>query len=309
MIYQHRKCPICNSEEVDLSSQIKSDPEAEKLSLNKLTDSWLGFFKIKLFMSYFKCKECKLLYCPKYFSQEQLSTLYKDMPHNMDCVPTNLLDKTQEDYLNFLKKFSSLEGNYLEVGADIGLFLKHAKNNGNFSKYYIYEPNISSHTRLIKEIGSSEKLLSNNMENFNEVPNNSIDNAIMIHVIDHVTDPLQKLRDLKDKLINNSKILIVCHDENSLLRKIFRAKWPAFCLQHPQLFNIDTLSNLLSTAGYEVIENKKSKNYFDLEFLINHLIWALGINKTFKFNLFKKISYGLKLGNIIFVAQPKKKQN
>ena len=63
----------------------------------------------------------------------------------------------------------------------------------------------------------------------------------------------------------------------------------------------------MSTAGYEVIENKKSKNYFDLEFLINHLIWALGINKTFKFNLFKKISCGLKLGNIIFVAQPKKK--
>ena len=179
-------------------------------------------------MSYFKCKECKLLYCPKYFSQEQLSTLYKDMPHNMDCVPTNLLDKTQEDYLNFLKKFSSLEGNYLEVGADIGLFLKHAKNNGNFSKYYIYEPNISSHTRLIKEIGSSENFCQITWKILMRCQITHTDNAIMIHVIDHVTDPLQKLRDLKDKLKNNAKILIVCHDENSLLRKIFRAKWPAF---------------------------------------------------------------------------------
>lgn len=304
MKYSVNSCPNCKSFEYFPNSKISSNPLGESLSFKDLAESWRGFFKTKPFLSYYRCKKCKLLYARQYsILYKRLPSLYKNMLHNMDDVDITLLDKTQSYYYKILKKYISSRDNYLEIGADIGLFLNKIKENTPFSKYWIYEPNELSHEKLLKVLNLSNYYLSKEMNHLNKITSCSIDIAVMIHIVDHLVNPLERLSEIRKKLKKNGKLMIVCHDENSLLRKIFRSKWPAFCLQHPQIFNKNTLTNILENAGYIVVERRKSKNYFDMEFLLNNLIWALGIRKIIKSNLLKKISFGLKLGNILFIAK------
>jgi hypothetical protein len=142
------------------------------------------------------------------------------------------------------------------------------------------------------------------MFEFTNIPDNSAGVAVMIQVLDHLLDPVATLTALKAKLLPNAKLLIVTHNERSLLRKIVGWRWPAFCLQHPQIYNSNTIAKLLEMAGYKIDSINKTRNYFELSFLIKHLLWSFGI-KIKSVPKFFNITIGLKLGNIATIATPK----
>ena len=126
----------------------------------------------------------------------------------------------------------------------------------------------------------------------------------MIQVLDHLLDPVATLSELKTKLLPGAKLLLVTHNEQSLLRKLIGWKWPAFCLQHPQIYSPQSITQLLEKAGYTVNSIKRTKNYFQASFLLKHLLWALGI-KVQTIPRILDFTVGLKLGNMITIATPK----
>jgi hypothetical protein len=103
------------------------------------------------------------------------------------------------------------------------------------------------------------------------------------------------------KLDKGGTVLIVTHDESSLLAKIFKQKWPAYCLQHPQLYCQESMRNFLDGIGFSVKEISKSVNYFPATYLFKHALWACGL----KWTMIPKFNWPiipLKLGNIITIA-------
>ena len=141
------------------------------------------------------------------------------------------------------------------------------------------------------------------MFNFSMIPDSSSSVAVMIQVLDHLLDPVETLKELKKKLVPNAKLLLVTHNEQSLLRRLVGWRWPAFCLQHPQIYSPQSITKLLEKAGYKVESINRTKNYFEFSFLLKHLLWALGLKvksvpKIFNFTV------GLKLGNIATLASP-----
>lgn len=298
--YISRDCPICGSNEP--AAEVWSSIKAEQSDYSILKDIWNGFFKEKMIFTYSRCGKCKTLYCKKFFSNDQLSELYSQMPANMDEVPLAALKKTQRGYFNFLKKNSSLSGNFLEVGPDIGLFTENCIKSANYKKYWLFEPNISVKKNLESVAKNKEFSIVHEMFDFKCLPENSIDTAVFIHVMDHLIDPLIYLKSLESKLKKGSKILIVTHDEKSILRKIFKLKWPAFCLQHPQLYNMETTKNLLGECNFRIISQNKTKNYFKISFLLKHFLWAIGVKINHVPDFFG-LTIGLKLGNIITIAE------
>jgi hypothetical protein len=98
---------------------------------------------------------------------------------------------------------------------------------------------------------------------------------------------------------------MVTHDESSLLRKIIGLRWPPFCLQHPQIYNPKSMIAILDKAGYEVIHQEKTTNYFPISFLIKHFFWAIGIRINWAPSFFG-LTLGLKLGNLLTVARIRK---
>jgi hypothetical protein len=301
--YLHRACPVCASLKTQ-GKETSSPLPANKLKFTELMQYWNGFFKQKVIFSYARCEGCGLLYCPTFFNEAQLEKLYGQMPANMDDVPLAELNNTQYGYFKALKKSSPLEGGFIEIGPDIGLFTQHCVREGSFHKYWLFEPNREVKAVLEGVVKGRSAQVIHEMFNFSAVPDVSASAAVIIHVMDHLIDPVAILSELRKKLTADARLLIVTHDESSLLRRIFGWKWPAFCLQHPQIYNLKTTKSLLHKAGFDVLEQHKTVNYFKLSFLVKHLLWALGL-KVRTVPSFCDVTVGLKLGNILTIATPK----
>lgn len=302
--YLKRCCPACNAEYIG-TTEVSSEVRAEDKDYDFLVPYWNGFFKEKIFFSYASCKECNLLYTPIFYNEDQLGRLYAQMPPNMDVVPVDALRRTQYEYFIELRNYSDLGGGYLEVGPDVGIFTKNCAVEGKFSKYWLFEPNKAVAKELGITVAGKEFSIIEDMFGFNSVPDDSIGVAVMIQVLDHLLDPISTLTELHKKLDKNAKLLLVTHNEKSILRKILGWKWPAFCLQHPQIYNPASIAKILESSGYEINSIKRSKNYFEFSFLVKHLLWAFGI-KLVTLPRFMNFTIGLRLGNIITIATPRK---
>lgn len=303
--FLHRSCPSCGGKP-DLSTRVGSKIAAESLTFNELQSYWNGFFKEKVFFSYFNCSDCGLLFAPIFFTNDQLEKLYREMPDNTAGVPMDALRKTQRGYFNSLKANSELKGSYLEVGPDIGLFTENCVREGSYNHYWLFEPNRSVWPKLNELIHGKNGEVIPEMFGFSVVPNKSVSAAVMIHVLDHLLDPVETLRELKQKLEPDASLLVVTHDESSLLRKLTNTGWPAYCLQHPQIFNPDSIKALMKEAGFEVIHTEKSVNHFPVMYLLKHLLWAFGLRVEIP--QWNKFAIGLKLGNMLNIAKPKNTQ-
>jgi hypothetical protein len=310
MDYETRGCCICGPStpvEFGVDAQIP----AETLGLEQLQNQWNGFFKDakagRSFFSYQRCRQCDLLFCPSYFYPAQLSHLYANMPDNTANVDLSSLEKTQYGYFKTLVPYlDQLQGDYFEMGPDIGLFTQHAIQSKIFDKYWLAEPNKAVWPQLKQVCGTQAHSLFSDMLLEDPIPNPTIAVAVMIHVLDHVLNPVQVLQHLHAKMREGAMVLIVTHDESSLLAKLLKHRWPAYCLQHPQLYRPTSMTQLLNKAGFEVLDIQKTYNHFPLGYLFNHLFWALGIKKQL-FPPLNAIQLPLKLGNMITIA--KKRSN
>lgn len=301
--YFHRDCPICQAK-TKFMIEVSSNQRAEDLSYESLVPYWNGFFKEKIFFSYARCGGCELLFSPIFYGPDQLESLYGQMPPNMDLVPMAALVKTQKGYFEELKKYSPLKNGYIEIGPDIGIFTENCSKAGGFDNYWLCEPNKEVAGALAKSVGNNRFTIIEDMFGFNQIPNHSAGAAVMIQVLDHLLDPVATLSELREKLLPDAKLLIVTHNEQSLLRKIVGWRWPAFCLQHPQIYNPNSITKLLEKAGYKVNSIEKTRNYFEFSFLLKHLLWAFGIKVKSVPGVFN-FTIGLKLGNIVTVATPR----
>lgn len=296
-----RTCPNCGALPPP-DREVASEPRGERLDAERLTAFWIGLLKQKVFFSYARCPACRLLYAPTYFNEAQLAGLYARMPPNMDMVPSAALRATQRGYFDVLRRAAPLTGSYLEVGPDAGLFAENCVRAGAFDHYWLLEPNRDVAPRLKAAMGAAPHAIIESMFGFDAVPDGSVRAAVMIHVLDHLIEPAETLAAIARKLAPGGVILVVTHNERSLLRRMIGCNWPPFCLQHPQLFNPRTLSSMLERAGFTGVKVARSLNYFPLSFLLTQGLWALGI-KAPRLPQFLAIAIGLKLGNMIVVAR------
>jgi len=301
--YLHRDCPICQAKTKSMI-EVSSQQRAEDLNYESLVPYWNGFFKEKIFFSYARCEGCDLLFSPIFYRLNQLEALYGQMPPNMDLVPMAALIKTQKGYFEALKRFSALKNGYIEIGPDIGIFTENCSREGGFDSYWLCEPNKEVAGTLTKSVGNNKFTIIEDMFGFNQIPDQSAGAAVMIQVLDHLLDPVATLSELREKLLPDAKLLIVTHNEESLLRKIVGWRWPAFCLQHPQIYNPNSITKLLEKSGYKVNSIERTSNYFEFSFLLKHLLWAFGIKVKSIPRIFN-FTIGLKLGNIVTVATPR----
>jgi len=297
--YTSRDCPICGTPPNDLGPICYSSPPAESIKLEMLKEHWSGFFKDKVFFSYCRCHSCSALFCPKFFSNDQLAQLYSVMQHNMADLPVKSLERTQKGYFDVLKKFSPLKGDYLEVGPDQGFLAQACAESGKFECLWLFEPNLMVHQELERRVAGTPYRVFPALFDFSILPKNQISVLCMVHVLDHLLDPRTVLENMKPILEQKAILLFVTHDEASWLSRWLGNKWPPYCLQHPQLFSPRTITGLFESVGYKVLCVKKSYNYYPIGYLLKHLLWTMGFRADWLPNLF---SLPLRLGNIITVV-------
>ena len=293
-----RNCPACGAN--GGTAEKSSARRAESLSLDELKPHWRGLFQEKVFFTYDRCGQCGLLYAPVFFDQAQLGEFYSAMAPNMDAVPTDSIEATQRVYFEEATAGLSVSGDFLEIGPDVGYIVSRAARDERFEHFYLFEPNKAVHAELGATANGKPFTISEDMDDLSAVPDGSVALALMAHVLDHLLDPRAMLEQIRKKLKPGGRVAIVTHNERSLLRSVMGTRWPPFCLQHPELYNPQSITRLLTSAGYGEVEVHGSKNYFPLSFMVRQAAYTAGI-KLERMPLPKTV-LGLRLGNIMTIA-------
>ena len=294
-----RACPCCGSSEA--IPVVHSQPPAEGAPFQAVRDCWIGFFKERLFFTYSRCRDCGLLYARRYFTPEKTAELCGDMPENMGDVPAPLLARTQRGYFDFFHRLPLPSGDYLEVGPDTGLFTQHVARECTFADHHLFEPNRTALADLTRRMDGRPHRIHNRFLDFDAVADGSVAAVTMIHVLDHLLEPLETLRRLRRTLVPGGVVMVVTHDESSLMARLLGARWPAFCLQHPQVYRPRTIRALFERAGFRVLQTERSVNHFPVAYLAQHLAYALKLGRL-PAMLPESWSLPLKLGNFLTAA-------
>ena len=286
-------CPTCQSEIGGKPVIVPEIDPTYKIAIKK--KMWKGLSKEKIFFPYYRCK-CGMLTTKTFINEKTLKYLYSYMEENINKNDNKNNDiKTKKSYLAQIQEFlnpSKKKINILEVGADNGNFLKLMIEHNKNINSTIIEPNKLMHKKL-------KSLTKNVYMDAKQIPRNKkFDLIIAIHVFDHIPNIINFIKKMGKRLNKGGYIYGVVHDEKSLMAKILGHRWPAYSLQHPHVFNPNSINDLFKKLKYDKNFIIKTVNFFNLGFLLQHL-FVVVFKKKINFPSFFPV--GIKLGNISFL--------
>src|ERR1017187_7921963 len=300
--FVRRHCPFCHGDASTAVPSMSSTPAAEDLEIRDNEVLYRGYTTVRSFFTYFRCPTCRGLFCRTYFTEDQLKQLYAHQEANMAAVPEISRDRTQQEYFRILKKHSDLTGHLLELGPDVGFFTRCCANQGQFGKFWLYEPNVNVHDALRQNLGQHQFFLTDQPYAAADMPMGSLSTAVLIHVLDHILTLESLLDELHSSLKPGGILFIVTHDEASLLARMLGRRWPPYATAHPQLFSAVSIKELLRRHGFEVLEVVKCANYFPFWYLAKSLLTVMGLASSSQ-TAYNGPNVRLKLGNIATVAR------
>jgi len=293
-----RNCPNCGLDPKYSLVEIKAKNPAENQTAKQLQDFFVGFRKDQCFFTYFRCT-CGLLWCPEYFHKDALDEIYKNIPENNFISGEKDSKKTQIGYTDLIFKMNQVVSPVLEVGADIGELVGEIVDRKPNIQAYAIEPNKRVYSQLSSRLGSKNNIYAD----LSEVPNSIQPKLIIaVHVIDHLVDPRKYLKDLMSISSRKVELFTIVHNEASLLRNVLKSRWAPFCLQHPQIFNIKTLTSLLKSVGFKNIHNRKTTNWISPK-QAGELLESISILPSGAATLFPSKAVKIRLGNFAIAAQ------
>ena len=242
------------------------------------------------------------MFSPHYFTPAQLDALYGQMDDNTGGQDEALLARAQQGYWRLLTRAARIvPGDYLELGPDIGLFTREALAEPALEKFWLVEPNRTVHPVLDRLAGEKPHELVGDLARIEDIPDGTLALAVAIHVLDHLLEPQALLEQVTRKLKPGGVLFAVTHSQQSLVARIFGARWPAYCLQHPQLYAPATLRQAFERAGLRGVRVERTTNYFPVAYLAQHGLFAAGLGRH-TIPLPDSWVAGLKLGNIAAVG-------
>jgi hypothetical protein len=299
-VWTRRNCPVCQSDKLDGKPDSSASRPAEFMSWEEAKRNFIGIREDQAFFSYFRCLECGMLYSPYYFTPEQIAELYSEMPDNTMGEDKQTVSKTQSAYAKWIMQSGVSNERYLEIGPDIGLVTREVIRIKTPNLISLVEPNHAVRQELME---NSRPVKDVEIVDFIEsLTGSSFSLIVGVHVYDHLLEPLADLKQLRLRVEPGAHLSIVVHNEKSILRLFFKAKWPPFCLQHPQLYNPETLRLLLAKSGWEVKEIIRTTNWGHLRHFVAMGASVIGISPKFAKYL-PNIEVPIKLGNIICLAK------
>lgn len=299
-VWLRRNCPICGSTKIPKKPSSYAKKPAENMSWEEAKSYFIGLRSDQVFFSYFRCQDCALLYCPWYFTKEQISLLYSEMPDNTMGEDKSTVSKTQSAYARWILQKGVSSAAYLEIGPDIGLVSRKVIELQKPERVSFVEPNLAVRQELLRNVGEIDSIEV--VDFIGSLVNKDFTLLVGVHVYDHLLDPVGDLKELLGRSKANAHLSIVVHDETSLLRRVMKAKWPPFCLQHPQLYNPETLEKLFRSSGWQLVIINKSTNWYHLQYFMKLGLSIVGAKDLFS-RFMPNVEFPIRLGNLIALAQ------
>jgi hypothetical protein len=267
------------------------------MSFDQLRKHFVGLRQKQVFFTYSRCGRCDLLYCPVFFSEEALASLYSSMPDNTSVGGLEGTRRTQAGYAELFDE-ANVKEPFLDIGADIGL-LTEAVQGATKTSAVCIEPNESVWPEIRERLGEKVGIHKSIGD---LLPGVMFSQIGAVHVLDHLLEPKKLLREAGQVSVDSGELLLVVHNEKSMLRRLLANKWPPFCLQHPQLFNPDTLRSILGSAGWSTRKIGRTTNYVSLGNGINNAMGLIGRGSFVLSPRLSDITVPVRTGNMYALA-------
>lgn len=260
------------------------------------------------------CPNCTLEFMYPQTSDEELSKIYS----NQNYPTCNFDNGIEENPMTLMKRktFNGIlkkilpycsNGNLLDIGCSSGLLLEEAKLFG-FEPYGIEISEYAS--GIAKKRMGNDRIHNGILEtsNFNK---NFFNVITMIDVIEHVRNPIEILKNVKNILnsTGGGYILITTPDTDSIIKKIMRKKWIYYHQEHLFYFNKLSIKKLCDICGYKLVYYSSLKKIMRLDYMYfqmkehNHSIIANIMNIVNHIPIINNINFKILSGNIIAILK------
>jgi SAM-dependent methyltransferase len=135
-------------------------------------------------------------------------------------------------------------GSLLEVGCGYGFLLDEAK------PYFDCRVGIDLSAAVERATGRAHRVYQGDLD---ALPaGERFDCIILVSVIEHVHNPVDYLRALRERLRPGGKVVVATPNVDSVFRHLLGARWPGFQVipEHVSFYNGPTLSALMTRAGF-----------------------------------------------------------
>lgn len=203
-----------------------------------------------------ECAECSMMYTSPRPSMDDLFRYYY-AGHYVCYTKSGLADDIREQYLcksryRSLKHLMPARGRFLDVGCSYGYFLSYLQNNTDWEAYGC-EPS-KEMASLASSRGLRVKATTLAHAGY---PSHFFDMVYMSHVLEHVPDLRETVREVFRILKPGGLFITENPDIDAPIRKPFGPAWWGYHLpRHLSHFSQATLSRLLTSEGLDVLEIK-----------------------------------------------------
>lgn len=212
-----------------------------------------------------RCLGCGLVYSSPIFDRHEVEALYAESPHgNVVAGEEGNVRRTMRHYYRLARPFLPGRHRILDIGCDVGFLLDIAREDG-FQELYGIEP-VPTAARVAATVPGA--VVSGEFYEQVVYPAGHFDLISLVHVLDHLIDPLEALARALVQLRPGGIIFGVVHNAGSLLARVLGERFPPYNLYHHYFFSRDTLQLLFERAGLEVLRVAPTYNCYSVGFLV-----------------------------------------
>jgi len=253
---QSTSCWVCGSTELTLDK--RSDVDSTLSSKNfEITDKNYG-----VTFAIYRCIKCDFLQCS---DAENILDYYTNMVDNGYELTRDQRAIQAQRIVTNMARFSLPPATHIDVGAGSGILVQQAVAAG-YNSVGI-EPSVD----LYKKAAVLELPMINGVLPSEEA-GDDYNIVTLIDIIEHVTDPLSLLLNIKNVMGEEAVLFIDTPDVKSLAAKIMGRRWWHYRVAHVGYFDNNTMAILLDRAGLEVISVVRPMWYFPINYLIERVV-------------------------------------
>lgn len=263
-------CPICQSEK-----RIKKYPSTINPSHINTISSYSYDILNEGHHPIVKCSECGVYYsCPR-DSDKTIEKIYIHGKVDSYLKLTDAKLLTLQKDAELIQKICGKGGNLLEVGCATGLFLKQLEKIG-FSVYGC-EPWIEAARVAREKYGQRIQIKAFHKDLYK---NQTFRVVVLWSLIEHVTQPKRLIQDIYSIMQPKGWIVITTPNFDSFSRKLLQGRWHLFERPHLTYFQPKTLSALLESHGFSVVDIKVNHRIYPLIYFSDYLSkWSKGLSQ------------------------------
>jgi len=246
---EHAVCPSCGSDE----------PSATPYEKGQLT--------------IVRCNVCGLYYLSPRLKEAGMMVCYRDDSY-FEGGATGY-DSYAEQAASLRATFAKLlagmaerrmtGGRLLEIGCGYGFFLEAA------APYFAYRAG----TEMSMQAAAIARRHADDMYDgtLDAVPpDQRFDCIVALHVVEHLYEPVELLRRVRDLLTPDGTVLVAVPNMGGLWRRAMGRRWPSFKFpEHVAYYDLGTLSQLLHRAGFGAVEGVPYPHAFPLGLILRKL--------------------------------------